>query len=140
MTKAKQGGRSPLKAFTIIVAIIAVILFVSAGVQINEHSQGYARDYDARDYIYSAERGRFSDLYSTALHDMDKHAKYSSEVTECRTLAFYYEQAVLEHAYREAGNNEKADKFAERMKEYETQLGSLASKTALVKETVEKKV
>ena len=61
---------------------------------------------------------------------MNKKTSYSVEIMECRALAFYYEQAVLEHAYRLAGESDKADSFAERMREYETQLGSLSSKTA----------
>ena len=136
MTQAKKSARSPLKIITAIVAVIVVILFVAAAFQIREVSQGRSVEYDARDYLYDAESGRFGQLYETTVRDMDKHTTYSTEVAECRALAFYYEQAVLEHAYREIGDDEKADQFAKRMEEYEAQLGSLSSKTEVVHKTV----
>ena len=135
-TKTKKGARSPLKILVTIVAIIVVILFMSAGIRISDRSKGYSNEYDARDYLYPAEGGRFGTLYYIAVSDMDKNATYTSEVEECRALAFYYEQAVLEHAYREAGNDAKADEFAARMKEYEAQLGSMSSKTTAVEKAV----
>ena len=128
MTRARQGKVSPLKVVTAILAVVVVALFVSAGFQINEHSKGYSYDYDIRDYIWSAENGRYGDLYSTAVQDMNKHAAYSPEVLECRALAFYCEQAALEHAYRKAGDAAQADEFAARMEEYEAELGSMAPK------------
>ena len=136
MMRAKQSERSPLKIIVAIVAVIVVILFLSAGFQIKSHSEGYTIDYDTRDYIYSAERGSFGNLYDVALRDMERHATYNPEVAECRALAFYYEQAVLEHAYRATGDDKKADEFAKRMGEYEAQLGSLSSKTKLVHKSV----
>ena len=135
-TKNKKGARSPLKILVTIVAIIVAILFVSAGIRISDSSKGYSNDYDARDYLYPAESGRFGTLYYIATRDMDKNAKYTSEVEECRALAFYYEQAVLEHAYRETGDSAKADEFAARMKEYEAQLGSMSSKITAVEKAV----
>ena len=69
---------------------------------------------------------------------MGEQASYSTEVEECRALAFYYEQAVLEHAYRATGETEKADAFANRMKEYESELGSLAKKADDVRSVVNK--
>ena len=136
MTRAGRKKSSPLKIPVIIVAIIVVIVFVAAGYKIHETSEGYTPEYDARDYIYSAEQGRFGNLYETAVHDMAKTAEYSPEVAEYRALAFYYEQAVLEHAYRVAGDAAKADEFAARMAEYEAQLGSMASKTEAVHKAV----
>ena len=136
MTRARQSDRSPLKTLVIIVAILVVLTFMMAGYQINESAKGYSYDYDARDYVYSAEGGRFDSLYDTAVWDMGKHAEYSTEVQECRALAFYYEQAVLEHAYRAAGDNAKADEFAARMQEYEAQLGSMSSRAEAVRKLV----
>ena len=136
MTKAKSSKRSPLKIIVTIVAVIAVVLFVSAGFQISSYSKGFSYDCDIRDYVYPAESGRFDNLYAIAIQDMDKNTEYTPEVEECRALAFYYEQAVLEHAYREIGDDEKADQFAKRMEEYEAQLGSLSSKTEVVHKTV----
>lgn len=136
MTKAKKGKRSPLKVLAVILTIVVAILFISAGAQISNHSRGYVNDYDARDYIYSAEIGRFDSLYDTTICDMSKDAEYSPEVEECRALAFYYEQAVLEHAYRVVGDDEKADEFAARMAEYESQLGSMKGKAEAVRKAV----
>lgn len=136
MTQAEKTARSPLKIITAIVAVIVVLLFVAAFFQIREGSQGYSVEYDARDYLYNAESGRFGQLYDTAVSDMDKHTTYSTEVAECRALAFYYEQAVLEHAYRTTGDDAKADEFAQRMKEYEAELGSMSSKAADARKAV----
>ena len=130
MTQVGKSSRSPLKVITAIVAVIVVIIFVAATYQIREVSQGHTVSYDSRDYLYEAEAGRFGDLYETAVQDMDKHTTYSTEVAECRALAFYYEQAVLEHAYRETGDDAKADACAQRMQEYESELGSMSSKAA----------
>ena len=130
MTQVKKSSRSPLKVITVIVAVIVVILFMAASYQIREVSQGHSVEYDARDYLYDAETGMFGQLYETAVLDMDKHTTYSAEVAECRALAFYYEQAVLEHAYRTTGDDAKADAFAQRMEEYESELGSMSSKAA----------
>lgn len=136
MTKVKRGKRTPLKVLAAVLAAVVTVLFVSAGMQIADHSHGYVNGYDARDYIYSAEIGRFGSLYETAIHDMNKDAKRSVEVDECRALAFYYEQAVLEQAYRAAGDSAKADEFAERMAEYEDQLGSMKEKAEPVRKAV----
>ena len=136
MTQVKQRRRSPLKILVTVVAVIVVILYVAAGFQIKSHSEGYVYDYDTRDYIYPVESGRFGDLYDVAIRDMSKHAEYTEEVAECRALAFYYEQAVLEHAYRQAGDDEKADEFARGMEEYAQQLGSMSSRTEAVREAV----
>ena len=136
MTQVKKSSRSPLKIITAIVAVIVVIIFVAATYQIREVSQGRSVEYDARDYLYDAESGRFGQLYETTVRDMDKHATYSTEVAECRALAFYYEQAVLEHAYRTTGDDAKADAFAQRMKEYESELGSMSSKAADARKAV----
>lgn len=136
MTKAKQGRRTPLKVLAAILAIVVAILFISAGVRISDHAKGYVIDYGIRDYIYSAEAGRYASLYDTAISDMSKDAEYSVEVEECRALAFYYEQAVLEHAYRTVGDNAKADEFADRMADYEAQLGSMKGKAEQVRKAV----
>lgn len=136
MTQTAKSSKSPLKVVSAILAVVVVLLFVGAGVQIKDTSQGYTVEYDARDYMYSAEYGKYGQLYETAVDDMDKRADYSAEVAEYRALAFYYEQAVLEHAYRAAGDNAKADAFAERMSEYEGQLGSLSSKAEAVRKAV----
>ena len=136
MTQTRRSARSPLKVVTAIVAVIVVILFVAAGFQIRDVSQGYSSDFDSRDYLYDAEHGRYGQLYETAVRDMDKKADYSAEVAECRALAFYYEQAVLEHAYRTTGDGAKADAFAQRMKEYESELGSMSSKAADARKAV----
>ena len=136
MTQVSRSGRSPLKVLVVIVAVAVVILFASAAFQIADHSKGYSYDYSARNYIYPAESGRFGSLYEVAVQDMGKHANYSAEVQECRALAFYYEQAVLEHAYRETGDTKKADEFAKRMKEYEAQLGSMSARAEAVREAV----
>ena len=136
MMKAKRGERSPLKVVVTILAIAVAILYVSAGFRIASESEDYSIDYDARDYIYSAESGRYGDLYDTAVRDMNKRATHSAEVAECRALAFYYEQAVLEHAYRATGDDAKADAFAQRMEEYEAQLGSLSGKVKGVRERI----
>ncbi|MBP3867389.1 MAG: hypothetical protein J6D25_06215, partial [Eggerthellaceae bacterium] len=128
MTQTAKNSRSPLKIVTIVVAVIVVILFAAAAGEIREASQGYSSEYDTRDYIYPAESGRFGQLYDVAIRDMGRDADYSTEESECRALAFYYEQAVLEHAYRVTGDDAKADKFAQRMKEYESELGSMSSK------------
>ena len=136
MTKTKNGERSPLKIVVAIVAVIVVGLFVSAAFRISDYSKGHAADYDARSYVYSVQFGRYGDLYSTTLHDMDKQVTYSDEVKECRALAFYYEQAVLEHAYRVADDTDKADEFAQRMGEYEAQLGSISARAKMVRDLV----
>lgn len=137
MTRTRKSARSPLKIIVTILAIVVVVLFISAGLRIKETSEGYSSDYDLRDYIYSVESGRFGNLYDTAVRDMDKNVEHSAEVKECRALAFYYEQAVLEHAYRAAGDTEKADEFAKRMEEYEAQLGSLSPKAEVVRKSVQ---
>ena len=136
MRQSAQKMRSPLKIVAIILAVAVVVIYAGAAYSIHDTSQGYVYDYDARDYLYPAENGRYGDLYDTAIRDMGKQTVYSAEVEECRALAFYYEQAVLEHAYRAAGENEKADAFAARMSEYEAQLGSLSKKAEDVRETV----
>jgi len=136
MTKVKRGKRTPLKVIAAVLAVVVTVLFVSAGMQIAEHAHGYVSDYDARDYIYSAESGRFGSLYATAIRDMNKDAKRSAEVDEYRALAFYYEQAVLEQAYRAAGDSAKADEFADKMVEYETQLGTVKGKAESVRQQV----
>lgn len=132
----KQGTSSLLKILVTVVAVIVVVLYVSAGLAIKESSESYSIDYDARDYVYPAENGRYGDLYYTAIEDMRKTTTYTAEVEECRALAFYYEQAVLEHAYRAAGDTAKADEFAKRMEEYESQLGSMSSRAQAVRDAV----
>ena len=136
MTNVAKRRWSPLKVITAIVAVIVVVLFITAASQIREVAQGHSIDYDSRDYLYSAETNRFGRLYDTTVRDMEKRASYSSEVAECRALAFYYEQAVLEHAYRTTGDTAKADEFAQRMEEYEAELGSLAPKAEAVRKAV----
>lgn len=136
MRQSAQKMRSPLKIVAIILAVAVVVIYAGAAYKIHDTSQGYVYDYDARDYLYVAESGRYGNLYDTAIRDMGKQVEYSAEVEECRALAFYYEQAVLEHAYRAVGDNGKADAFAARMDEYEAQLGSLSKKAKDVRETV----
>ena len=136
MKRAKNTKRSPLRIPAIILAVIVVGVFLSASYQIRDSSEGNTYDFDARNYIYPAENERFGDLYDIAVRDMGKKATYIDEVKECRALAFYYEQAVLEHAYRVAGDDAKADKFAARMDEYAEQLGSMSAKAAAVRESI----
>lgn len=135
MSKAKVAG-SPLKVIVGIVAVIVVLVYALAALEISDTAKGRSYGYDVRDYLYAAENGRFGTLYDTAVHDMARQASYDAQVEECRALAFYYEQAVLEHAYRVTGDGEAADAFAQRMAEYEAQLGSLAPKAEAVRTAV----
>lgn len=128
MKQNAQVKQSPLKIVAIILAVIVAVLFVSAALRISETAQGNAYEFGEFEYSYTAERGHYGMLYDTAVQDMSKYATYSEKVKDCRALGFYYEQAVLEHAYRTTGDTAKADGFAERMKEYESQLGSMADK------------
>lgn len=136
MTRIRNRKRSALSVVVAIVAVLVVLVFAAAGFEIADTARGYSMDYDARDYLYAAESGRYGDLYDTAMRDMDKDATYSAEVMEYRALAFYYEQAVLEHAYRQTGGKEKADAFAQRMAEYESELGSMSPKAEDIRSRV----
>ena len=126
--KSKPGRRSRLRLVAIIAAVITLALLVSAGFRIKDYASGSMLTYDIRAYLYDADRGRFGDLYDTALQDMERNAVYSQEVAEYRALAFYYEQAVLEQACRSCGEDERAEEFARRRAEYEEQLCSLAAR------------
>ena len=136
MKQAARKRQSPLMVVVIVLAVVVAVLFAAAAYRINDAAQGYAVDYSARDYRYAAVSGRYGMLYDTAIQDMSKKARYTAEVEEYRALAFYYEQAVLEHAYRVAGDTGKADAFAERMQEYEAQLGSMADRAESVRTAV----
>ncbi len=140
MTRADISKKSPVKVLVIIVAIAVILVYISVAMLISDAAKGRSFDYDARDYLYSAENARYDNLYDTAIYDMERHAAYNDDVQECRALAFYYEQAVLERAYRESGDTAKADEFAERMKEYEAQLGTLSSRTKDVQDLLDRSV
>ena len=136
MSRSRTSSKSPLKVIVTVLAVIVMLTLIAGAYRIHDYSQDYIYEYDARDYIYDTERGTYGSLYNTAVKDMNKRDNYSADVAEYRALAFYYEQAVLEHAYRMSGNDEKADAFAERMSEYESQLGSLEFKAKDVREAV----
>ena len=136
MTRSASAKRTPLKVVVTVLAIVVVLVFIAAFSSIANYSKGFSAEYDVRDYVYSAEYGRYGELYETTVRDMAKDTEHKPEVEEYRALAFYYEQAVLEHAYRTVGDAEKADGFAARMKEYETQLGSVSKRADDVREIV----
>lgn len=136
MKRQGKSTRSPLKIVVTILAVIVVLVYVAACNSVQNAAQGRSLEYDARDYVYSAEYGRYGSLYDTAIHDMAKNKEYKAEVEEYRALAFYYEQAVLEHAYKSVGNVDKAEASAERMKEYEAQLGSVSNRAEDVRNVV----
>lgn len=138
MNSQDTKTRSPLKIIVTILAVIVVLVFVAAFNLVQNATQGHSVDYDARDYVYSAEYGRYGSLYDTAISDMVKGKEYKAEVEEYRALAFYYEQAVLEHAYKSVGNIEKAEAAAARMEDYESQLGSLSNRAEDVRDAVSK--
>ena len=130
--------RPPLiRIAVIITALITLVLFGAALNRIRESSRGYSYYYKESNYAYPAASGRFGELYETALSDMMEDAKYSDEVKEYRALAFYYENAVLAHAYRECGDDTKSTHFEDKMKLYETALGSQAVKAAAVRGCVD---
>lgn len=124
-----KKNRSLLSLLTRILVVITVIVFLMAGFRIKDSSRNYSYTYDEDDYVWPLRNNNFGDLYNMAVSDMHRGKKYSKDVEECRALAFYYEQAVLEKAYRDNGYEDKADAFAQRKAEYAAELGSLASKT-----------
>ena len=136
MKNIANSKQSPLKIVVAIIAVIVVIMFATAGMRISESASVSHYDYDERDYLYPVESGRYGMLYETAIQDMGKKKQYTAEVSECRALAFYYEQAVLEHAFRTVGDNAKAREFANRMAEYEADLGTMSDKASDVREAV----
>ena len=137
-TKKVKEKKSLLKLAVQGLLIITVILFLAAGFRIRTFSRGYPIRYDARDYVYSVEYNRFDDLYETTISHMERDVIYDEQVTEFRALAFYYEQAVLEKAYEEAGESEKAAAFREKKEEYRKELGSVSSKANAVDELLAK--
>lgn len=128
MRKRVKEKKSLLRIITRILVVITVIAYVMAAFRISNYSSNYYYDQKVSNYLYDIEANRFGGVYTTALDDMRRDISYDSDVMECRALGFYYEQAVLEKAYREAGNEEKARAFAEKKAEYEKELGSMASK------------
>lgn len=126
MRNKSRSRHSKLRLVAVLTALLTLALLVSAGLRIKDYASGSVVTYDLRDYLYEADRGRYGYLYETALRDMNKNTSYSPEVAEYRALAFCYEQAVLEQAYRQVGQEEKAQEFARRRQEYEGQLGSLS--------------
>lgn len=128
MKMKKSKNRSPLGLLTKILVIITIIAAIMAAFRIRENSRSYTYTYSESDYVWDLQNNRFGDMYDTAVRDMHREKNYSKDVEECRALAFYFEQALLEKAYRDNGFEEKADAFAEKKAEYADQLGSLASK------------
>ena len=131
-----RESKSLLRLLVYILLVITLLLFIVAGVRIRGYSRGYQYNYKASDFIYDAEKDRFGRLYTTAISDMERDASYDSDVQEFRALGFYYEQAVLEKAYRDAGMTEKADAFKAKKEEYGEALGSLASKVSAVEKSL----
>lgn len=120
--------KTPLRIISIILLVITIISLLTAFARIREESSGRYYDYKVDDYVRAIGWSNYGDLYNTALEDMVKGKKYDDQTMKCRNLAFYYEQAVLERAYRETGDTEKADLCLERMKEYENNLGEFSEK------------
>jgi len=137
MKMKKTRNRSPLGLLTKILVVITVIAILTAVFRIRDYTRDYSYTYSESNYVWDLQGDRFGDIYSTAVRDMSKGKSYSKDVEECRALAFYYEQAVLEKAYRDNGFEEKADAFAEKKAEYADQLGSLASKAKSVEAQLE---
>ena len=129
---ANKPKRSPLRFFTILVTIITVFMLLRAFGEITRASRGYYYDYRESDYAYSVMDGDYGALYDTTIRNA-RESTYKGDIPAYRNLAFYYEQAVLAHAYEENGDAKKAEAFRARMKEYEAQLGSLSGEAAKVR-------
>ena len=134
----KKQKKSLLKLAVQALLIVTVIMFISAGVRIRNYSHGYAYNYSARDYVYDIENNRYGDAYYTAIDHMGRDVSYDEDESEFRALAFYFEEAVLEKAYREDGQTEKAEAFEAKKEEYRNELGSLSSKAKAVDELLDK--
>ena len=83
-------------------------------------------------HAYSVMDGDYGSLYDTTIRNTID-GSYKGEIPAYRNLAFYYEQAVLTHAYEENNDMQKAGVFRARMKDYEAKLGSLAGEAAKVR-------
>lgn len=126
--KKVKEKKPRLRIVAEILVIVTVIAFISAWLRIDNFSRGYYYRYNASNYLYDVERNSFGKVYTTAVRDMRREASYDDNVKECRALGFYFEQAALENAYRKAGQEEKANAFADKKKEYEGELGTLSTK------------
>ena len=136
--KKVKTKKSLLRVIVEILLVITIILYLSAFFRIRENSRGYIYDYSARDYVYDTEANRFGRVLYTATEDMARGATYDNDEEEFRALGFYFEQAVLEKAYREEGKLEEAEAFKAKKEEYLDKMGSLSSKAAIVEEMLDK--
>lgn len=139
MLKNKKKKGSPLRILVSILAVVTVILFVSAFFRIMNSASGYRTIYSTDDYIRAAEYNRFDDLYNSAIYDMKRDQKYSPETEELRSLAFYFETALVRKAYNDAGEVEKAKSLDAKLNEYAEGAGTFSSMIEKIESGLEEK-
>ncbi len=107
----------------IIIIVLCLILFITAGVMIAEFRSAFHRERSTDSFGYYMTSEEYFQMVPTYYSNTAYGYKADDEIAEYYGVAQYYEAALLYNAYTEAGNEEMAQKFKEKMQDAKQEMG-----------------
>ncbi|MCM1251615.1 MAG: hypothetical protein NC321_02245 [Clostridium sp.] len=114
------------KVMNIIIAALSVVLFVQIFLftgYVLERELVYGYDSDEEDLVNDMKYQDYDNLLNAVHQNEAMGVQKTGEMEALYAVAYYYENAMMYHAYRTAGNREMAQQRYDRMLEYEMQMG-----------------
>lgn len=117
-------------AMNIVILCLSFLLIIVAMVMIESLHSSFSVPTSENSFYYAIEGERYYNIVGG--YHRNTHAGFegNADMKEYYGVAKYYEAASLYKAYSVAGNTEQAEKYLERMKQAETEMGgwSIAKK------------
>ncbi|MCM1387229.1 MAG: hypothetical protein NC231_07885 [Bacillus sp. (in: Bacteria)] len=114
------------KVMNIMIAALSVVLFLQiflfAG-YVLERELVYGYDSDEEDLVNDMKYQDYDNLLNAVHQNEAMGVQKEGEMEALYAVAYYYENAMMYHAYRTAGDREKAQQRYDKMLEYEMQMG-----------------
>lgn len=112
------------RLFTSAVVFLSLLIIASGAMLVkNMQSKIYTYEYDAWSLDNSISDRNYGRLLAQTCQNQAAQAKSDEMMEQCYAVAAYYEAAMKQKAYEAAGNQEKADEYAEIMEEKRGQMG-----------------
>ncbi|MBO5209560.1 MAG: hypothetical protein J6B68_09490 [Lachnospiraceae bacterium] len=122
----KEGFNKNL-ILNIIIIVLSVVLFfltIAFLIGIMDYQRGYkVTESDMINYVRYQE---YDSLVDTVYNNEANGVKHTGDMEELYAVAYYYENAVLYHAYQVSGDSKGAQEKYHKMEEYESQMGDYA--------------
>ena len=120
----------------IVIGVLVFFLLITGTYALEEFSYEFDNGYKEESFLYRIKDERYHEMVRMYHENEAYGKKFGEEGQEYYAIARYYEAASFYKAFSEAGDTERMERYLDKMKEAEEDMGAMA----FVKDKIDEKL